>query len=240
MPTQSDIEALRSANAELMRLVDAELADFFAELVDASPEVARDALLDFIPSMVAEYGDVAAAVSAEWYEQVYGTSARLASPISIGDAEKGVRYAAGHLWTPTPQMMGGLLSTQLDKWVRQAGRDSITQSAERDGLRWARVPQGGKTCAFCLLLASRDAVYLSERSASRRADGQDYHGKCRCEPIPMESMDDYPKGYEPDKLYDIYMRARDTNGDDWSDTKGILKNIRRQYPELVTDGVHEH
>lgn len=32
-------------------------------------------------------------------------------------------------------------------------------------VRWQRIPQGAETCDFCLMLASRGAVYLSEQSA---------------------------------------------------------------------------
>lgn len=238
MPSRSDVEALRAANAELSRLLDAELGDFFASLGDATPEAVRDALLDVMPALVSEYGDVAAVVSAEWFEQVYGGTARLAEPVAVEAVEQGVRFAAGHLWTPEPAAIVGLLSTQLDKWVKQPGRDTISRAAERDGLRWARVPSGAKTCAWCLVLASRDAVYLTERSASKASGGSDYHGKCDCVAVPMESIDDYPEGYDPGGMYDTYMAARSASGS--NDIKDIAAELRRRNPDLVTDAVHEH
>lgn len=238
MPSRSDVEALRSANAELSRLLDAELSDFFASLGDASPEAIRDALLDVMPALVSEYGDVAAVVSAEWFEQVYGGTARLADPVAIEAVEQGVRFAAGHLWTPEPAAIVGLLSTQLDKWVKQPGRDTISRAAERESLMWARVPTGAKTCAWCLVLASRDAVYVTERSATKAANGSDYHGKCDCVAVPMESIDDYPEGYDPGGLYDTYKAARSASGS--NDIKDIAAELRRRNPSLVTDAVHEH
>ncbi|VXB22797.1 conserved hypothetical protein [Citricoccus sp. K5] len=238
MPSRSDVETLRAANTELSRLLDAELVDFFASLGNAAPESVRDALLDFMPALVAEYGDVAAVVSAEWFEQVYGSTARLATPVAAEAVEQGVRFAAGHLWTPEPSAIVGLLSTQLDKWVKQPGRDTIARSAERDGLHWARVPSGAKTCAWCLVLASRDAVYLTERSATKGANGSDYHGKCDCVAVPMESIDDYPDGYDPTGMYDTYMAARSAAGS--NDIKDIAAELRRRNPDLVTDAVHEH
>lgn len=238
MPSRSEVELLRAANAELSSLLDGELADFFASLGDVRPEIARDALLDFMPSLVAEYGDVSATVSAEWYEQVYGGRVVLAPNVRAEAVEQGVRYAAGHLWTATPEAIAGLLSTQLDKWVKQPGRDTISRSADRDGMRWARVPTGAKTCAFCLMVASRDAVYLSERSATKGSNGSDYHGKCDCVAVPMNGWDDYPEGYDPQNLYDLYERAASEVGR--ADTKGITAAFRRQNPDLVTDAVHEH
>lgn len=238
MPSGSDVETLRAANAELSRLVEAELSDFFASMSGASPEAVRDALLEVVPALVSEYGDVAATASAEWFEQVYGSPARLAAPLPSSAVQQGVRFAAGHLWTPEPAAIVGLLATQVDKWVKQPGRDTIARSAERDGLRWARVPSGAKTCAWCLVLASRDAVYLTERSATKGANGSDYHGKCDCVAVPMESVDDYPEGYDPGGLYDTYMAARSASGS--NDVKDIAAELRRRNPNLVTDAVHEH
>ncbi|MBK0296290.1 hypothetical protein IAE22_29520, partial [Bacillus sp. S34] len=44
---------------------------FYEESLDLTrPESARDELIEFVPQLVREYGDVAATVAAEWYEQV--------------------------------------------------------------------------------------------------------------------------------------------------------------------------
>lgn len=235
MPSRSEVEALRSANAELSRLVQAELADFYASMPDASPEAVRDALLEFVPALVAEYGDVAAVASAEWFEQVYGGSARLADPLPVEAVQQGVRFAAGHLWTPEPAAIVGLLATQVDKWVKQPGRDTLERAADRHGMRWARVPTGRETCAFCLLLASRDAVYLTERSASKGADGSKYHGDCDCVAVPMNTWDDYPEGYDPQELYDLYSASRDAAGS--GDIRDITAAMRREFPDRVRDSV---
>lgn len=41
---------------------------------------------------------------------------------------------------------------------------------------WRRVPEAG-ACPFCLMLATRGAVYRNERTAG---DSNDYHWRCRC------------------------------------------------------------
>lgn len=236
MPTRAEVESLRTANSQLTRLVNNELDDLLGDIIDLSPESARDALLDVVPAVVDEYGDVSATISAEWYENIYGGRVELGKTIDRRTVQEGVRYSAGHLWTSAPSAIGGSLLNQVDKWVSQPGRDTIARTAERNNMRWARVPSGGKTCSFCLVLASRDAVYFTEQTALRReTDGETYHGNCRCVAVPMESPDDYPEGYNPDALYGIYRAARESANSGF--LPDITAAIRRDRPDLVTDAV---
>lgn len=236
MPTRAEVESLRTANSQLTRLVNNELDDLLGDIIDLSPESARDALLDVVPAVVDEYGDVSATISAEWYESIYDGRVELGKTVDRRTVQEGVRYSAGHLWTAVPSAVGGSLLNQVDKWVSQPGRDTIARTAERNNMRWARVPSGGKTCSFCLILASRDAVYLTEQTAtSRETDGETYHGNCRCVAVPMESPNDYPEGYDPDEFYRIYRNARAASNSGW--LPDITVALRRLRPDLVTDAV---
>lgn len=71
----------------------------------------------------------------------------------------------------------------MDVAVEQAGRRQMRRNAERDpaGVRWARMPIG-ETCAWCLMLASRGAVYLSEESAG---SGGHFHAQCDCQIVAV-------------------------------------------------------
>lgn len=235
------------AASDLSRLVADELAAFFAALDLSRPEAVRDALLEFMPLLVAEYGQVASALSMEWYEQLrlesgqtaaFLVAAPLVASIAPERVEAKVRYLAAQLWTPEPEKILAGLTKASDKYVKQFGRDTIASNAEREGASWARVPTGGKTCAWCLILASRDAVYLSEESALTRADGDRYHGFCDCEAVPIWGPDDYPEGYLPDDYYDMYRAAREAAGS--GDMKAISAALRREFPDAVNDGVFGH
>ncbi|PPK63515.1 hypothetical protein V5P93_000430 [Actinokineospora auranticolor] len=68
--------------------------------------------------------------------------------------------------------------------VVQAGRDVIVTAAQTDRLRWARVPTGRETCAFCWLLASRGPVY-------RSGDMTRWHDRCDCLVMPVSNPDDW-------------------------------------------------
>ena len=78
--------------------------------------------------------------------------------------------------------------------VRAAGRQNVEDSARNDtsALGWARVPSGDKTCAFCTMLVSRGPVYKTYRRAKYREDGEPYHTKCDCEPVPVFNKNDWP------------------------------------------------
>lgn len=246
MVERESIERYRLASAELSSLVTAELSGYFTALDLSRPEASRNALLDFMPLLIAQYGQVAESLAMEWYDDQRAESGaagryRATAPtssITAARVEEKVRYTAGHLWTPEPAAMLGALAVATDKYVKQHGRDTITWNADREGATWARVPTGSKTCSWCLILASRDAVYFSEKSAKTRAGGGKYHGLCDCQAVPLRTGDDYPPGYLPDDYYDMYTIARDSSRS--GDIKDIAAALRREFPDAVNDGVHTH
>lgn len=249
MVERESIERYRLASAELSSRVNAELAAYFAALDLSRPEAVRDALLEFTPLLVTEYGQSAAALAMEWYEQLRFESGEdsafivAAPPTASAAAEKvgeTVRFLAGQLWTPNPASMLSGLSSSTDKYVKQYGRDTIAWNADREGVRFARVPTGAKTCAWCLMLASRDAVYLSKESAGDVGSGygDGFHGFCDCEVVRIAKESDYPEGYLPDNYYAMYEDARKAAGS--GDIKDITAAARRLFPDALTDGVHTH
>lgn len=220
--------------AKLSGSAKAQLRAFFDSLDLSKPDLARDALLEFLPALASQYGDAAAAVAAEWFEDTVGARATLVVADTAAAAAGNVRYAAGKLWTPSPSDAFGLLATSLDKLVKQPSRDTVKASAVSNGMRYARVPRGAKTCAFCLMLASRDAVYLTRKSAGDLGSGlgDSYHGDCDCAVLPVKRGGPLPDGYDPDSYYEIY-RAAATAAGTTSDPRAITAQIRAMYPDLV-------
>lgn len=155
-----------------------------------------------------------------------------------------VRWAVGPLWQGAPQQTYQRLDTAVGHAVRQAGRDTIIQNTEKDpAARWARIPTGAKTCAFCLVMASRGWVYRSAAKAGAHSGSKDprltgsgpnvFHHDCDCLVVATWDKPNFPD-YDPDQLYDLYTEARTAGGGDLHD---ILTALRRQHPELLTDGV---
>lgn len=248
MVSRSEIEPFRLATEELSSLVREVLEAFFLSLDLSKPEASRDALLEFMPILTEQYGAVAATMAAEWYDELRAASgaagrftAVTATSVPTGAVEANVRFLASHLWTTNPAEMLGGLQIAADKYVKQPGRDTIMSNARRERIRFARVPTGDKTCAFCLMLASRDALYFTRESAGDINDtgfGDGFHGFCDCAVVPIRKKSDYPEGYLPDAYYSMYTEARKAAGS--GDTKEITAAFRRLYPDALTDGVHTH
>lgn len=263
MVEPADIERFRVANSELSRRVQSEMEAFFRSLNLAKPEAVRDALLEFVPLLTEQYGAVAATLATDWYEELRASSgaagrfrALAADTVPTEAVEAKVRYLSGHLWTPDPlAMLGGLL-TATDKYVKQPGRDTMASNAKREGVRWARVPSGRKTCSFCLVLASRDAVYMSKHSAGDRrgtGKGDAFHGKCDCQVVRIGKESDYPKEYLPDDYFSMYEAAAKDKSpevrafvasldpdDKNKQIKAAAFSLRRNFPDAVKDSVHTH
>ena len=233
MPTRADVERFADANRSIRALVLAELAKIWRGINTLNANATRDLMLEAVPLLVTSYGDVAATVAADFYDDVRDASeARgrfTAEPVADLDADdlRGqVRWSLSPIYsrTPDPEQALSRLSGKVDEYTLQSGRDTVATNTRRDpaGPRWARVPVG-KTCAFCVSLASRGAAYRSEESA-RGANR--YHGGCDCTPAPFWPNDPYPDGYDPDALYEQYNAARTAAGS--GDMKKILAELRQQ------------
>lgn len=236
----------------MVSLARADLEGFFVGLDISNSEAVRDALLEFVPALVREYGDVAATVAAEWYEELRSDvtsrsfSAQLAALKPDAAVEASVRYAAGHLFDGDPAGTLALLSGSVQRFVTYGSRATVARNVQLDPLkpRYGRVPSGSRTCAWCGLMASRGFVYHSKVSAGdgpggRRGYGDDYHDDCDCQVVvEFDREQHHIEGYDPDRLYDIYMRARSSSGA--ATDKAIAAEMRRLEPDLFKDGVHSH
>lgn len=242
MTTRADVNELSAYGARAVELARAELGSFFLGLDLTKPELARDALLEFMPMVVQEYGDVAATAAAEWYEaqrfaQIGGSyQAVLADSVPVAQAQGSVRYAAGHLFGDDPAQTLALLSGALQRFVMAGSRSTVGVNAGRDKAkpRFARVPTGRKTCAWCELMASRGFVYHSKETAGIISD--DYHNDCDCAVV---SSWDAPNvdGYDTDGLYARYKQAWNAAGGRGAMSDEVAWHMRRLFPDQYTDGV---
>ncbi|MBV7294921.1 hypothetical protein KRX51_03180 [Corynebacterium sp. TAE3-ERU12] len=69
------------------------------------------------------------------------------------------------------------LEGAIARLVLQPARQTVEKNTKRDGTRYARIPEPG-ACSFCLMLASRGAVY--SRDKVTMSDMSKYHDNCRC------------------------------------------------------------
>lgn len=215
-----------------------ELRGFFAAADLTRPEAVRDALVEIVPILVREYGELAATVAAEWYESVHPGSF-LAQTATSTFPETGVvdsvRYFAGDLFTDDPSKTLAGLSGALQRFVFYSGRNTVTRNVQRDPSRprFARVTSGAHTCAFCSLMASRGFVYMNRETAGLN---DHYHDDCDCQIVAEWDADKaHIEGYEPERLYDMYESARRAAGT--TDVNAVAAEMRRMFPGEFTDSV---
>ena len=85
----------------------------------------------------------------------------------------------------------------VNRLVRQPAHGTVIGAVLRDGTGYARVPEPG-ACSFCLMLASRGAVY-SRESVLKAKNKPRYHDHCRCIGIEVKNPQTGEKfGYSDD------------------------------------------
>lgn len=252
MATQSEIEAYQQVIDGLSTVAFAQIKALLQSLDNPNPIAFRDALLATYPELMRPFIGSASDVAAQWYKTLR-TNAGISSSFrvvpaqaSVDQLEAGLRYSLSPLFQPEKFIGSDVLSMLAgfsQKMIANSGRDTISETAFADPVRtgWARVPRAG-CCAFCGLLASRGAVYLSSASAGgvvgrgvdasvtagkRGGQGKgvkargsrelqaSYHDSCRCVVTPLfPGADNSYVEYTTKYFDDIY---RDTPGEKLSD-----------------------
>ncbi|MDD6785662.1 MAG: hypothetical protein PUD81_05355 [Eggerthellales bacterium] len=104
--------------------------------------------------------------------------------------------------------------------------ETIIANVGRDrdkGARFARVPTGFETCTFCLMLASRGAVYHTRKSAG---EWKHFHRGCDCKVVPSFDPDPYAEvvqGVKPRELYERISLIEKQTGLSFADSKASRK-----------------
>ncbi|PLS26249.1 phage protein [Bifidobacterium parmae] len=117
--------------------------------------------------------------------------------------------------------------------VRTTARLTVERSAAVDPTRpkYARVPTGSYTCAFCVMCASRGFDYSSEETAGKF---KPFHTGDDCRIIPSWGVYKF-NAYNPEYYMSMYEAAKNKAPDTSSDA--ICAEMRRLYPKALTDGV---
>ena len=175
--------------SEAQELLQVRLAQDFLNLWAAMPDVEHARQVRYLTEALADlqlvYGQDAAALAAEYLtviRQGADLPVVLAEPATVGRVGGSTRWAMSN---PEAQ---SLLFGAMQRMALEPYRETIRLSAFEAGNGFARVPEPG-ACGFCLMLASRGAVYYSADEAlqagrarwskSNRRD-RSYHDNCKC------------------------------------------------------------
>lgn len=180
----------------------------------------RELVIRTLQSVLPTYTDAAAQASADFYdasrelcvgEKLGAKAISGYDPAKTEGAVRGfVRFVLdGHVQTFNDQVL-----QRIDYEMKRSAGNSMVENGARDGLepRYARVPTGAETCAFCTMLSSRGFVY---RTRAKAGTLDHYHANCDCRVVC--SWDTYEsgtsrrrsavevEGYDIDALYDRYV-----------------------------------
>lgn len=172
---------LRRALADLNVLAARDLGRLFRSLREG--DNAAEALHDLLPTLIATYGQAAAAIAADWYDDLrdsLGVGGRFVAIPADADDVGAHALIGWALDTATDDgSLVALLEGGMQRRVVNFGRYTITESAYEDPNAdgWMRLGSG-KNCEFCDMLISRGAVY-SERTVRFAS-----HDHCNCVAAP--------------------------------------------------------
>lgn len=139
-------------------------------------------LAEILAEVVQTYGTTAAAVAAEWYDDLRadtgvrpGFSAVIPAPAEPGTTAL-VEWAAAK--AASEESLKSLIAGGLQKRITNYSRDVVTTSSIRDprARGWMRIGSGG--CDFCAMLIGRGAVY------TKATVDFSSHDHCNCSAAP--------------------------------------------------------
>ena len=197
---------------------------------------------EWFPALIEQYGTPAASLASEVFAQECAELG-IAPKLSTVNIVEYKRAAARGGWALTQANVYGNIALIIDELVKQPYRDTIIQSSNRSGIRWVRVPRGEKTCAFCMLLASRGAPSLldgsnwqeqryrtMESAIFKKGTNEKFHGDCDCEPVPVRGPADLPNTYDFERAYRKYRgafsAAKEKTGKKSPSLKDVLAQLR--------------
>jgi len=165
-----------------------------------------EAMVDYAYSLTTSYGETAASLACEMYDEVAAAQGAKVKPAEPADTlpveyvDKAVRDQAA----TNPEQIPSTVS----RMVKQTASDTTLKNAKRDGAYFAWIPSGD-TCAFCRTIASNGWVRASHKTV--QGDHADHiHANCNCEFAISFHGPGNVEGYDPDAYLQEYYAA---NGD---------------------------
>lgn len=178
----------------------AALAEVLAEIDYGDPSIAIPLIKAAMVEICGKTAEAAAQLSATLYEALYGAMVGESLVVGLwegyaaGATDEAVAAIVQKLVDGEASAMESALFDRIAWEAKRAAGDSMMSYGGK-GVRFARVPSGGETCEYCMMLASRGFVYKSRADAMGH-----YHANCRCAIVPGTSGTTV-QGYDPDEIY---------------------------------------
>ena len=238
--------AVESIRQGASSAVEAEVSAWCAAHAGATVEEAREAAKAILSGHAQAYDKAAAALAAEWYD-AQGRAAGMkldravtAAAYDAGGVDRVARYRARKYAEGDLAGFAAMCGEYAANDAMRSVNKTILKNVGRDrkwGVKFARVTSGRNTCAFCLMLAGRGAVYHSRRSAGEM---NRYHRHCACKVVPCFSGNQYEvlvEGHDPKEAESLWSKVVELEAMDGvaADIKQCAKNLMSANASLEVD-----
>lgn len=225
------------AQAELAgSYVESAIDAFYRTYPNADTAFARHTTIEIMKTALPNFCDSAGTLSADFFDEItealgIKAESKLYETTDYTLIDQKVRYFAKFLNDGNTSRFKKEVNDVTRYFVKRSAYENMVKNCEGNQLRYARVPSGFETCAFCFMLASRGFVYTSERKAG---EGHKYHRNCDCIVIPgAADADGNPRvtidGYDPQKMYENWQKCAKTIGANPTSTSdAVRKEIMRE------------
>ena len=229
-------------NREVARIGDRAAADVESSVLawcrsheDATVAEKREAAKLIMEGFVQGYDDVAAELAAQWYDhRAEQGGARLDQAVTMttyrpDSVDAVARYQARKLAKGGDAAFAKACGEFARDDAFRSLNETISANVGRDkdkGVRFARVPTGFETCTFCLMLASRGAVYHTRKSAG---EFKHFHRRCDCKIVPGFGDDpdaELVEGVRPKELRERYRAIKQIDS-----MEGLTDSDRQELAE---------
>lgn len=172
------------------------------EYMDGHPEADTDALIRYAYALVTKYGEGSAELACQMYDALAE-----AQGVTLPAAEPAPTATYGEVtgMVKATQDSPPSLQQGVSRMVKQAGADTTTRNAIRDGAEWAWVPHGD-ACPFCRMLAS-NGWQKASKNLLKKGHAQHIHANCDCEFAIRFDHRTTVAGYDPEKYLAQYNAA---------------------------------
>ena len=199
---------------------------------DATVAEKREATKLIMEGFVQAYDDKAAVFASQWYDyRAEQGGARLKQAVTMtvyepGSVDDVARYQAKKLAKEGDAAFARACGEFARNDAFRSLNETIIANVGRDrdkGAMFARVPTGFETCPFCLMLASRGAVYHSRKTAGEWGR---FHRGCDCKVVPSFEGDpdaELVQGVKPRELYERIVLMERQTGLSFADSKASRK-----------------
>ncbi len=192
---------------------------------------ARNATIEIIRDALGMYGDEAQVVASTLFDEICEAEGIKASSEIFDNViddelmQKKVRYYAEKIeddWQGYEKSNADLITY----YVTRSAYENIIRNCKKNHVRYARVPSGRETCAFCFMLSSRGFSYLTKATAEMHG----LHPHCDCIVVPGKDGKTKISGYDPDGMAKRFRQCQNTVG-----VKTVNKLNRKQvFKEIET------